>query len=648
MSGRRPATRHRRDAAHPEPLSLSVLLVEPDLLDAVTLRKLLGAAARPHTIQIDEAGSLREADLLQRARPRDVILCSIELPDATGLDVVRHMVHEYPASALVVMTRERDAGLGEGAVRMGAHDYVHKDALTAAGIQRVVRYARARIAARRVSDERYRRIIESAPEAVVATDGLGAITEWNSHAEALFGWSRGDMMGRSVAETLLQPRVAKHWTADPAACPAIGKMTETEMRHRDGRMVPVELSVSARGERESRVVIAFIRDISQRRTMEAQLAHGQKLESIGRLAGAVAHDFNNMLAAVLSFSELLLLDSPDDDPRRADVQTIHDAATRATGLTRQLLAFSRRQVFNPQVLELNTIVAGLDRMLRRLIGEDVELVTVFGDDTGLVEIDPGQFESALVNLAVNARDAMPDGGTLTLKTLCAPGQAGRFSRIEITDTGLGMTDDVLRQAFEPFFTTKGPGKGTGLGLASVYDIVRRSNGNINVRSAPGRGTTFTIDLPRAEAGAAGVEAVADRVTVRGTETILLAEDNDLVRNGVAATMRARGYTILPAINGEEAVRIARAHPGAIHLVLSDVIMPRMAAPQMLAAISAFRPGIRALLMSGYMTDSVQTELKGTPFLQKPFTSEALARKVRDVLNQPGPSAEPPQQPTLFT
>ncbi len=647
MAVRRSRPRHRRDAAPNEPLSLSVLLVEPDLLDAVTLRKLLGAAARPHSIHIDEARSLREAQLLQRARARDVILCSVELPDATGLDVVRTLVDDHPDAAVVIMTRERDAALGESAVRMGAHDYVHKDALTASGIQRVVRYARARIAARRDSDERYRRIIESAPEAVLATDGVGAITEWNGHAETLFGWSRSEMMGRSLAQTLLPPRVAKHWSADPDACPVIGKMTETEMRHRDGRMVPVELSVSASGERENRVMIAFIRDISQRRVMEAQLAHGQKLESIGRLAGAVAHDFNNMLAAVLSFSELLLLDSPDDDPRRADVQTIHDAATRATGLTRQLLAFSRRQAFNPQVLELNGIVAGLDRMLRRLIGEDVELVTVFGDDTGLVEIDPGQFESALVNLAVNARDAMPDGGTLTLKTLRAPEQAGRFSRIEITDTGVGMDDEVLRQAFEPFFTTKGPGKGTGLGLASVFDIVRRSGGTINVRSAPGRGTTFTIDLPRAEADARRAEAVTDRGGARGTETILLAEDNDLVRSGVAATMRSRGYTILPAINGEEAVRVATAHQGPIHLVLSDVIMPRMAAPQMLAAIRAERPGIRALLMSGYMTDSVQNELADTPFLQKPFTSEVLALKVREVLDLPGPHVEPPSQANLF-
>ncbi len=354
------------------------------------------------------------------------------------------------------------------------------------------------------------------------------------------------------------------------------------------------------------------------------------MESIGRLAGGVAHDFNNVLAAVMSFADLVLMDSAPDDPRRADVETIREAAMRATGLTRQLLTFSRRQVFTPKVCDLNELIAGLDRMLRRLISSDVELVTMFGEELGLIEVDPGQLESALVNLAVNARDAMPDGGTLTIQTQ----NVGAMVRIVTSDTGTGMTDDVLSHIFEPFFTTKEPGKGTGLGLATVYGIVRQSGGEISVTSTPGKGSVFTIDLPMVDAATAQAARRPSSALPGGTETLIVAEDNDLVRRGITAMLSARGYTVLQAECGEDAVGHAERHEGPIHLMLADVVMPRMSARDLREQVQARRPGIRVLFMSGYVDESAQNAgVAAGDFLHKPFTAEALATKVRAVLDR---------------
>ena len=640
--------RPRKRAPSPVPADadtdrVRVLLVEPDLTDALTIRQLLRAGAGEGGISVADADSLAEACRMLGEQAYDVVISALDLPDTQGLELGERLLACGGDAAVVVLTSRYDERLGERAVRLGAHDYVPKNAMTGTGLRRVVRYARARSESRRAAEQRWRAeqrftdsIIDSLPGVFTLIDDQGHVVRRNaSLAIALKGdaSTTGDVhyLDRVWPEDrgMVQEKLTEAFRTG-------GGMVELRLRRQDGTPMPIMVSTRLIQRDGRPCLLVSGLDLTERRAMEEQLVHAQKMESVGRLAGAVAHDFNNTLAAVMSFAELVLLDSPPDDPRRDDVQTILDAATRAASLTRQLLAFSRRQTFTPRVLDLNGVVAGLDRLLRRLIGEDIELVTILGDNVGMVELDAGQFESAVVNLAVNARDAMPAGGTLTVQTAR---EGGRVV-LRVADTGTGMTPEVLRQAFDPFFTTKEPGKGTGLGLASVRGIVKQSGGNITVSSTPGVGTTFRIELLPLTGAAALPALDASGCACRGTETILLAEDNDLVRKAVQLTLTARGYTVLSAFSGEEAARIAEVHDGPIHLVLSDVIMPRMAAPEMLARLRHSRPGINVLLMSGYVSDAVQAELGTHAFIQKPFTSDAIAVKVREVLDARGGGGAP--------
>ena len=613
---------------------IRVLLVEDNPIDAIVVTKLLQAASTPNDIEVVTAPSVQAALAEYDVHHPDVVLTDLSLPDARGLGAIDQLLKHDPEAVIVVLTADADDAHGETAVRPGAQDYVVKGSVTGAGLRRVIRYARDRKAARRESDETVRAekgfvesIIDGMPGVFAVVDPTGLLLRWNRGLASFIG---GPPMpdGRRLIEHVSPEDREKVEAAREEALREGESTVELRLERHDGHYVPFLVTARRITRDGAPSLILSGVDLSERRLMEAQLIHAQKLESLGRLAGGVAHDFNNMLAAVLSFAELLLMDSDPDDPRRADVETIREAALRATGLTRQLLAFSRRQVFTPKVMELNAIISGLDRMLRRLIGEDIELVTVMGEGVGLVEVDPGQLEAALVNLAVNARDAMPEGGSLTIETsVTGAGQA----RIAVTDTGTGMTEEVQRHIFEPFFTTKEPGKGTGLGLATVYGIVKQSGGSITVHSEPDRGTVFLVDLPRVSAPeTAG--AVAGAAAPGGTETIIVAEDNDLVRHGIAATMTARGYTILQAVTGEEALRIARTYAGRIDMVLSDVVMPKMTAPEMLKELKHILPDTRVLLMSGYVSDAVQKDLGSMAFIQKPFTSQDLARKVREVLD----------------
>ena len=385
----------------------------------------------------------------------------------------------------------------------------------------------------------------------------------------------------------------------------------------------------------------------ERQRLEQQLQQSQKLEAVGRLAGGLAHDFNNVLTAILGSVELLLLDTPPDAPTREELDIIRDAAARAQELIRQLLAFSARQVLQPRVLDLNRLVGDVNKMLRRLIGEDVELVSAPAPDLGAVRADAGQIEQALVNLAINGRDAMPEGGRLTIETANAeiPEGAGRphgevppgrYVTLRVTDTGHGMDAETQAHIFEPFFTTKPHGKGTGLGLATVYGIARQSGGHVTVDSAPGEGTTFRIYLPRVdEAVESGGVPPAVGAPVEGTETVLLAEDEHLVRSLARKVLEQAGYTVLVAAGGPEALQVAALYDGPIHLLLTDVVMPEMSGRELMHRLTLVRPGLRVLYMTGYSDEAVARHGlldPGTGFMQKPFTPEALARKVREVLD----------------
>ena len=390
----------------------------------------------------------------------------------------------------------------------------------------------------------------------------------------------------------------------------------------------------------------FITDVTARRRLEEQLLHSQKLEGIGRLAGGIAHDFNNLLGAMLGYAHMARSGLPRGDQRRADIEDIEEAARRAGDLTRQLLAFARRQVIEPKILELNQLALGVDKLLRRVLGEDIELVTLPAPDLWSVKADPGQIEQVLVNLAVNARDAMPQGGKLTIETANVELDAeyaaahegvtaGPHVLVAVSDTGTGLSEEARAHLFEPFFTTKDTGKGTGLGLATCYGIVKQAGGSIYVYSEVGEGTTFKIYLPRAVGPVETPVPSALRPAPIGTETILLVEDHAMVREIAARTLASQGYRVLKAQSGGEALAIAGAHDGPLDLLLTDVVMPEMSGHQLADRLAAARPKMSVLYVSGYTENTVidhGVPGRGVAFLAKPFTPDALAAKVREVLD----------------
>ena len=424
------------------------------------------------------------------------------------------------------------------------------------------------------------------------------------------------------------------------------------MTRADGSVVWLETSKLPLHDAHGQVigVLGTWQDITERRRLEEQLRQSQKMEAVGQLAGGVAHDFNNLLTVILGYSEMLLAMLPGEaEHLRESLEAIRDAGERAAALTRQLLAFSRKQVLEPRIVNLNDVVAQAEKLLRRLIRENIVLTTVLAPDLEMVRVDPGQIEQVLMNLAVNARDAMREGGRLTIETRmvevtaqhvgadaeCPP---GRYVQLSVTDTGHGMTPEVQARIFEPFFTTKQPGHGTGLGLATVYGIVKQSGGRITVYSEVGFGTALHIFLPAVTGSAVAAVAASDEQSHGGAETVLLVEDEQPVRALARQSLERRGYQVLEAGNGREAIEVADSHAGPLHLLITDVVMPEMSGRQLVELLLPRRPGLKVLLMSGYTEDAVVrhgiADAKAN-FLQKPFTLSGLAKKVRDVLDRRG-------------
>ena len=477
----------------------------------------------------------------------------------------------------------------------------------------------------RESEERFRTMTESAVDAVVTADARGNIVSWNRGAQTIFGYAAEDILGTPLAGLL------------PARDQGLTK---------DGREIPIELSLATWETHQGSFRTAIIRDVTERTQLEEQVRQAQRMDSIGRIAGGVAHDFNNLLTVIGGHAELLATHLGPDHKLQRRVRIIHEAASHAGDLTRQLLAFSRKQVLAPKVLDLNAVVTGVEPMLRRLIGEDVALVTAPARGLGRVEADPTQLTQIILNLAVNARDAMPEGGKLTIETSNveldethahrhADTRVGPYVMLAVTDTGAGMDEETRSHIFEPFFTTKGPGKGTGLGLATVYGIVKQSNGNIGVYSEPGRGTTFKIYLPRVDEMAEVAAAEAPATDLGGAETVLLVEDNEMVRALACEVLRESGYTVLEARHGADALEITQRYHGPIDLLLTDVVMPEMGGRELAARLGAGRPDMKILYMSGYAADAIvhQGVLDDREaFIAKPIEPDALLRKVRAVLD----------------
>ncbi|MBI4594217.1 MAG: PAS domain S-box protein [Candidatus Rokubacteria bacterium] len=492
--------------------------------------------------------------------------------------------------------------------------------------------------------ERYRALFDNANDVIYTHDLEGRFTSINPSAERVFGFERGEGLGRSVFDVLAPEHVeqAREMIAQTLREGAPPSVYELDAVSRDGTRTPLEVSARAILRAGRPVGVQGIaRDVADRKRLEVQLRQSQKMEAVGRLAGGVAHDFNNLLMVIIGYADLLISRLRPGESGREQLDQMRKAADSAASLTRQLLAFSRRQVLQPRVLNLNAVVGGLDSMLRRLIGEDVELVTKRAPELGDVEADPGQIEQVIMNLAVNARDAMPRGGRLTIETANAAHQGAPHVMLAVSDTGEGMDPETASHIFEPFFTTKEMGKGTGLGLSMVYGIVQQHRGVVEVDTRVGRGTTFRIYLPRATAPAAAAGPPKEPQALNGAETVLLVEDEGPVRKLVREILSGYGYTVLEAPGGVEALAIFDRHGGQIDLLLTDVVMPGMSGRALAQRLIARRANLKVLYMSGYTDDVIghhgvlDSQLG---YLQKPFTPDCLAGKVREILDADGVAA----------
>jgi PAS domain S-box-containing protein len=502
----------------------------------------------------------------------------------------------------------------------------------------------------REANQTLQSLVQTSPLAIIALDLEGNVRSWNQAAERLFGWTESEVIGLRIQIIPDDEWDAFYNSLDITRKAGTFTGFETTRVRKDGSLIDVSLSaaplVDGKGNINGSVVV--IADITERKKLEEQFLQAQKMEAVGRLAGGVAHDFNNLLTAIIGYSQLALARLHREDPMRREIEEIEQAGHRAAGLTNQLLAFSRRQVLQPQVLDLNVVVANLGKMLERLIGEDIVLATTLAPGIGFVKADRGQIEQIIMNLAVNSRDAMPDGGRLTIETFHADlddsytaehldVRPGPYVVLAISDNGCGMDKETQSNIFEPFFTTKELGKGTGLGLSTVYGIVKQSGGHIGLYSEPGEGTTFKVYLPRLEESDQKHESgVTEKESLEGSETVLLVEDEASVRELARRILEAYSYTVLAASDSEDALRICETHGGNIHLMLTDVVMPGTSGRELAQLVATNHPEITVLYMSGYTDDAiVQHGVLGadTPFLQKPFSPVALARKVRETIDK---------------
>jgi PAS domain S-box-containing protein len=610
--------------------------------------------------------ALREAGMdwdLVRVESRDAFVAALEeggfhlvvsdysLPSFNGLDALRETRKRRPELAFLFFTGTLGEERAVEALRAGATDFVAKERRDrlAPALRRALKEAEER-SARRQAEEQYRLLFDSNPHPMWVFDAETlAFLAVNDATVQHYGYSRSEFLGMTIKDlrppeevpALMEELKSLSW-------PGSDWLRVWKHRKKDGSLIDAETGSNPIAFQGRQAVLVLAHDVTEKKKLEAQLLQSQKMEAIGQLAGGVAHDFNNLLGVITGYTDLLLTDLGAQHPGIRRAEQIRKAADRAAGLTRQLLAFSRKQVLQPKVLDLNAVVLDVEKMLQRLIGEDIQLVTVLSEALGRVKADPGQIEQVIVNLAVNARDAMPKGGKLIIETadIDLDGhyagtrdevRPGPYAMLAVSDTGHGMDAETMSHIFEPFYTTKEEGKGTGLGLSTVFGIVKQSDGNVGVYSEVGQGTTFRVYLPRVNDNGevtAVVAALPEPRPARG-ETILLVEDAELLRVMVQEMLETAGFDVLVGGSPEEALAVVEAHSGPIHLLLTDVIMPRMSGPQVAERLKAVWPEVKVLYMSGYTDEAIVHHgvLKGgTHFLQKPFSREALLRRVSEVLD----------------
>jgi len=607
---------------------IRVLLVEDNPGDARLFTELLrdAGASDLTLVQVD-----RLAAALDRLScdSFDVMLLDLSLPDADGLDTLVRAHAQAPKIPIVVLTGHDDEAVAMRAVRAGAQDYLVKGHVDGELLVRSIRYASERgraLEALERREEHYRSLIEHSLDLISILNQDGTIRYASPSHERLLGYPAGELVGRNVLSFVHPEDVSRVQSA--LVNGNHGLAMECRVYHLDGSVRVLE-SFSRDLSHLAGVngMVVNSRDITERKRLEEQLHHSQRLEAVGRLAGGVAHDFNNLLMIITGYSHMLLDAMHAGDPARLDLEQVVKASERATDLTRQLLAFSRRQGVRASLVDLNALVRDMDRMLRRMLGEDIEFTAMLAPQLKVVRADPGQIEQVILNMVVNARDAMPGGGKLLLETRNTGTPERDFVTLSIRDTGIGMDAQVLSRIFEPFFTTKE--HGTGLGLATSYGIIKENGGDLRVESTPGKGTTFRIELPVAAPTTDHLEAPSAKDVASGTETILLVEDEDGVRRVVETMLKRHGYHVLSSASSRDALMAADQHSGVIHLLITDMVMPGMSGRKMAECLVERRPNLKVLYVSGYGDASISQG--DAHFLQKPFSTEELATKVREML-----------------
>ena len=644
-----------------EMITLHLLILEDNPDDAeLAVKELERKGFNVKWTRVDTKEAFREA----LAEKPDLILADYFVPsfDAmAALQMYRQLKLEIP---LIVYSGAINEEMAIECMKSGAIDYVFKDNLSrlcpvvkrALEEMKISRKSKQAEDALRESEEKYRTLYDSSRDAIMIITPDKVFLNGNPACVKMFGCRNEDEF-ISLSPAALSP---EYQPDGDLSVEKSQKMISIVMEHGshffewkhkrvDGEEFYSRVLLASMKLNGKKILQATVRDITEHKKLEAQLHMAQKMEAIGKLAGGVAHDFNNILTVIMGNAGLALMEVGKDNTLRQEIEEIRKAGERAASLTRQLLAFSRKQIIQPEILDINELLTDVEKMLGRLIGEDIELLTILEPALWQVKIDPGQIEQVIINLAINARDAMPKGGKLTIETDNADlnenyfrehgiegEKPGHYAVLAVSDTGSGMDKKTLEHIFEPFFTTKEVGKGTGLGLSTVYGIVRQNNGFIWVYSEPGQGTTFKVYLSEVKKDA-GMEK-KEQTPVDdpgGSETVLIVEDNDLLRNFAQKALRGYGYRVMDAENGEDALRVCKEHDGQIDLMITDVIMPKMGGREAAKRLQPLYPQMKVIYMSGYTDNAIVHHgvlERGLNFLEKPFTPEGLARKAREVLD----------------
>ena len=637
---------------------MRVLLVGSQLKDFFLIRDILDQNQSALSAELDHAGSLEEAKTVLASSDYGLVLFEHETGDAAATKRFSEFLRTTGALPFILLTEHADERSVAEIIQAGAYDCVERSPLNGVNLVRTIRCALSLHATqqqRQMAEQSLRKLscaVEQSADTIFITNSEGIIEYVNPAFEALTGYPREEVTGRaqSILKSDQQAPVlySELWKSIRSGDVCRGIVVN---RKKNGEVYYVDESISPIRDAEG-CITNFVfneRDYTERLRLEAQLMQAQKMDAIGRLAGGIAHDFNNLLTIITSYSELALDSVVPGSNAQSRMLEILSAARRAADLTRQLLAFSRQQPQALRVAELNPVVGGLVKTLPRLIGEDIELIFIPGEGLGRIRLDPVQIEQILMNLAANSRDAMPRGGRCTIETSNAQLDeqyidrkraiipAGRYAVLTMTDTGAGIPADHLAHVFEPFYTTKPSGTGTGLGLATVYGIVKQNHGFVWAYSEPGKGTIIKIYLPCVQDPPSTLE-IPDQgteIAVRGTETVLLVEDEEALRRAAAELLSLRGYNVLQAKDGLDALSVAKSYGSTIHLAVTDVVMPHMSGGELAKELGTVRPETRVLFMSGYAGqtvldhDVVNVE---NNFLQKPFTLKQLSGKIRTVLD----------------